>query len=249
MLRAMDTFTARMFPVLGTAFRILTFRASSDELHSLDRRHLALGLFLTWFVGVGRWWEDPHAGLLQHLGVGSLLYVFALSLFLWLILWPMKPPHWSYFNVLTFVALTSPPGILYAIPVRHGLDLQTAQTVRLTFLAIVAGWRMWLLGFYLGHGAGLSGFKRIVATLFPLTVIVFALTALNLEKVVFSFMGGVLEKDRSVNDNAYGVLYLITMLSVFLLIPLFISYSVICVQVLMRIFRRQKGSVVNTDSV
>jgi hypothetical protein len=37
--------------------------------------------------------------------------------------------------------------------------------------------------FYLGRDAGLSGFKRIVATLFPVVAILFALTALNLEKV------------------------------------------------------------------
>ena len=238
-----------MIPVLATVSRILTFRASSDELHALDRRHLALGLFLTWLVGMGRWWEDPRAGLLQHLGIGSIIYVFVLSLFLWLILWPMTPPHWSYLNILIFVSLTSPPGILYAVPVRHGLDLQTAQTVRLLFLAIVAGWRVLLLGSYLGRGAGFSGFKRIVATLFPLTLIVVALMALNLEKVVFSFMGGIAKEQRSVNDDAFSVLFLITMLSVLLFVPLFISYAVMSIQALTKRFHRQKESMAKTDSL
>src|ERR1041384_1596616 len=119
----------RMTAALVTAFRILTFRANSDELHALDRRHLALGFFLTWLVGVGRWWEDPRASLLQHFGIGSVIYVFVLALFLWLILLPINPPHRSFLNVLAFVSLTSPPGILYAIPVRHGLDPNTAQGV------------------------------------------------------------------------------------------------------------------------
>jgi hypothetical protein len=238
-----------MIRVFATVARILTFRASSDELRALDRRHLAFGLLLTWLVGMGRWWEDPRAGLLQDLGIGSILYVFALSLFLWLILWPMTPPHWTYFNVLTFVSLTSPPAILYAIPVRHGLDLQSAQTVRLLFLAIVAGWRVLLLGFYLGRGAGLSGLNRLVATLFPLTVIVFALTALNLEKVVFSFMGGIAKEQRSVNDGAYSILFLLTTLSVFLFVPLFISYAVISTKALTKRFRRQDESTVKTDCV
>ena len=92
-----------MFSELTSAFRILTFRASGEELHSLNHRHLALGLLFTWMVGMGRWWEDPQAGLLQHLGIGSLIYVFALSAFLWLILWPLNPPHWS------FIHLTSEP--------------------------------------------------------------------------------------------------------------------------------------------
>jgi len=230
-----------MVSVLATAFRILTFRASSDELHGLGGRHLALGLSLTWLVGIGRWWEDPRAGLLQHLGIGSIIYVFALSLFLWLLLWPMRPPHWNYLNILAFVSLTSPPGILYALPVRHGLALQSGQTVRLWVLAIVAGWRVLLLGFYLGRGAGFSGVKRIVAMLFPLTVIVCALAALNLEKVVFDFMGGIENEQRSVNDDAYSVLFLLTMLSVLLFIPLLIGYATISVQALVPRFRPQEN--------
>jgi len=92
-----------MFRMLAPVVRMLTFRASSDELHALDRRHLALGLLLTRLVGMGRWWEHPRTGLFQHLGIGSILYVFALSLFLWLILWPMAPPHWTYLNIRSAV--------------------------------------------------------------------------------------------------------------------------------------------------
>jgi hypothetical protein len=238
-----------MIRVLATVARMLAFRASGEELRTLDRRHLALGLFLTWLVGMGRWWEDPRASLLQHLGIGSIIYVFALSLFLWLLLWPMTAQHWAYFNILTFVSLTSPPAILYAIPVRHGLDLPAAQTLRLWFLVIVAGWRVLLLGFYLGRGAGFSGFNRLVATLFPLTVIVFALTALNLEKVVFSFMGGIGKEQRSVNDGAYNALFLLTTLSVLLFVPLFISYTVISVKALTKRFRRPDEKTVKTNCV
>src|SRR5438105_63440 len=149
-------------------------------------RHLAFGLLCTWIVGIGRWWEDPRAGLLQHLGLGSVIYVFALALFLWLILWPLNPPHWRFGNLLTFISITSLPGIVYAIPVRHGLSLSTGQTIRLWMLAFVAAWRVLLLAFYLGRAAGLAGFLRFLGTIFPLTLIVAALTALNLEKVVFN---------------------------------------------------------------
>jgi len=200
-------------------------------------------------VGMGRWWEDPRAGLLQHLGIGSIIYVFALALFLWLILWPMTPQHWTYFNALTFVSLTAPPAVLYAIPVRHGLDLEAAQTIRLLFLAIVAGWRVLLLGFYLGRGAGFSGFNKLVGTLFPLTVIAFVLTELNLEEVVFSIMGGIAKEQRSVNDGAYNVLFLLTTLSVLLFVPLLISYAVISIKALTKKFRRQNESTVKTDCV
>jgi hypothetical protein len=57
-------------PLLRTTFRILTFRASRQELEDLDRRHLCFGLARTWIVGIGRWWDDPGARLLQHLGLG-----------------------------------------------------------------------------------------------------------------------------------------------------------------------------------
>src|SRR3954454_22335388 len=103
-----------MQDLLRTALRVLTFRASREELHSLDRRHLAFGLVCTWLVGIGRWWDDPGAPLFLHLGLGSVLYVFILSLLLWLIVWPLRPRDWSYERLLTYVTLTSPPAALYA---------------------------------------------------------------------------------------------------------------------------------------
>jgi hypothetical protein len=205
----------------------------------VGRRHLILGLVCTWIVGIGRWWEDSRAGWVQHLGIGSIAYVFILALFLWLVLWPLNPPRWSYFNVLTFVSLTSPPAILYALPVRHGLGLHQGQIVRLWMLAIVAGWRVALLAFYLRRGAGLSGVRTFVGTLFPLAIIVFSLTLLNLDKVVFNIMGGIAESDRSVNDAAYGVLVLISALCFYTSLPLLIAYAALCVQGVRERLRRQ----------
>jgi len=89
---------------IKTAFRILTFRATREEFQGLNRKHLTLGLVMTWLVGIGRWWEDPRANWLQHLGFGSVVYIFALALFLRLILWPLTTEPWTYFNVLTFVS-------------------------------------------------------------------------------------------------------------------------------------------------
>lgn len=50
-----------MSDVLGTALRVLTFRASAEELHAEGRRHLAPGVAATWIVGIGRAWDDPTA--------------------------------------------------------------------------------------------------------------------------------------------------------------------------------------------
>jgi len=226
---------------LLTAIRVLTFRASVDELRGMNHRHLLLGLLGTWLVGMGRWWEDPKAGLWQHLGVGSVAYVFVLAGFLWLVLWPLVPAHWSLLNVLIFVSLTAPPAILYAIPVRHGLALPTAQAVRLWLLAVVAGWRVALLVFYLRRGAGLTGGRWLVAALFPLLLIVFVLTALNLERVVFDFMGGIHDSDRTVNDGAYGVLVLISMVSMLAFLPLLAVYLAMSVGAVLAQDGRRRG--------
>jgi hypothetical protein len=226
---------------IRTSLLLLTFRASREELRALDYRHLAFGLFCTWLVGMGRWWEDPKASLLQHLGVGSVAYIFILAFFLWLVLWPLLPESWSLFNVLIFVSLTAPPALLYAIPVRHGLALQTAQAVRLWLLAIVAGWRVALLFFYLRRGAGLAGFRWILAALFPLLLIVFVLTALNLERVVFDFMGGIRAAERTVNDSAYSLMMLITMISMLAFLPLLTSYLLLSVNSVIGKYGRKWG--------
>src|SRR4029453_14039750 len=101
---------------------------------------------------------------------------------LWLLIWPLRPKAWSYYNVLTFVSLTSPPAILYAIPVEQLINLDTARTLNVWFLAIVASWRVALLIFYLKRHAQLRPFSIAIAALLPLTLIVTTLTALNLER-------------------------------------------------------------------
>jgi hypothetical protein len=213
--------------VVSTTIRLLTFRATREELINLTGKHLAFGLLCAWIVGIGRYWDNPRVGMLQHLGIGSVVYVFALSLFLWLIVWPLRPKHWTYFRVLTFVSLVSPPAILYAIPVEQFYSLLTADNINVVFLLIVAIWRVALLIFFLRRLGELDWFSIPVATLLPLTVIVFTLTALNLEKAVFDFMGGI--RQGTASDGAYAILFLLSFLSVLLVVPLLICYIVLSV--------------------
>ncbi len=214
---------------MRTAIRLLTFRSTREELLRFDRRHLAVGLFCTWLVGIGRYWDNPRVSLLQHLGIGSVVYVFALALLLFLVVWPLKPKDWTYFRVLTFVSLVSPPAILYAIPVERFTDLDTANSINTWFLAVVAAWRVALLVFYLRRAGALDLVQLITVTLLPLTLIVTTLTLLNLERVVFDFMGGVMPDQRSSNDDAYGVLFLLTFFSVLLFIPAVICYLILVI--------------------
>ena len=192
---------------------------------ALGTPELVVGLTATWFVGMGRWWDDPEAHLLQHLGVGSLVYAFVLALLLWLLIMPLRPEDWSYSGVLTFVALTSPPAILYAIPVERFTDLETARRLNVWFLAVVAAWRVGLLAFYLRRLARLPWFGVIVATLLPLTMIVTLLTVLNLERAVFDVMSG-LREEGTAGDSAYGVLIGLTFLSTLLVGPLLVVHLV-----------------------
>jgi len=218
---------------LGTAIRLLTFRITREEFLQFNSRHLAFGFISTWVVGMGRWWDDPGAKLLQHLGAGSVIYIFLLALLLWLVIWPLKPQGWSYRHVLTFVSLTSPPAILYAIPVERFASLESARTLNVWFLAVVAAWRVALLLFYLRRYARLTAFAIAVAALLPMTFIVVALTVLNLERAVFDVMGG-LRDGGTANDSAYGVLVALTMFSMVLFIPLLICYIFLSVWSLTR---------------
>jgi len=175
---------------------------------------MAFGILFTWLCGIGRYWDNPRADLWQYLGLGSIAYIFVLALIIWLLLLPLKPNNWSYKNVLLFISLTSPPAILYAIPVEKYMSLAAAQVANVWFLAIVAIWRVLLLLKYLSKTAKLKGLTVLVATLLPLTLIVVLLTVLNLEHVVFKVMAGLEEHEKSANDNAYFILMLITYFSV-----------------------------------
>ncbi len=214
---------------LRTALRVLGLRATREELRNLNMRHLVLGLALTWIVGMGRWWEDPRASIIQHVGVGSLVYVVLLAAFFWLLILPLAPRPWRYLNVLSFVALTSPPALLYAIPVRGWFDLATAQQIRLWFLAIVSLWRVLMWARYLYVGVGLTAPATAVTTLFPLTLIVVVLTSLNLERAVFQIMGAIRPEDLTVDDRAYAALNMLSLLAVLAFVPLLVAYITLAV--------------------
>lgn len=220
-------------PLIQPIIRLLTFRLTRDEMLALDTRHLMAGIIGTWIVGMGRYWDDPGASLLQHLGLGSVIYIFVLSAFIWLILLPLKIESWTYKTVLTFIALTSFPAIFYAIPVERFCSMTTANRINVWFLAIVALWRLCLLFFFLSRFTKLSAGYIITVTLMPMCLIIATLTALNLHRVVFNIMGGV--RNPTPHDSAYHILVLLTVVSTFLSIPLLLAYVV-------GIYRRRKRS-------
>lgn len=210
--------------IVQAQYRVLTFRFNADDLERFNHRHLIYGLLVTWAVGLGRYWDHPDPYFAQSLGLGSLLVLGGLGSLLYIALWPLRPMGWSLLNLYTFLSLTALPAMIYAIPVERFLPAEAAQNANLWFLAIVAIWRVSMLGRYLACRTDLSGGVFTAALLLPLALIVVILTLLNLEKAVFDFMGGV--RDSTSNDKAYEILMLISFLSFWASPVLAIAYVV-----------------------
>ena len=210
--------------VVATEVKFLLFRPVRPDMTRLGNYYFTLGIATAWLAGVGRYWDNERAELWQYLGLGSVTYIFVLALILWLLIMPLRPKNWSYKGVVTFVGMTSPPAILYAIPVERFLTLSTASMINVLFLAIVATWRVGLLFQYLRRSARLSGFTIFVAAMLPITMIVATLTGLNLEHVVFRFMAGIMKEEKTANDAAYRILFLITFFSVMFSPVLLMAY-------------------------
>jgi hypothetical protein len=203
--------------------RFLLFRASPEELANFSwTTWLGPALVATWLAGMGRYWDHPSAHLLQMFGIGSVVYVFVLGALLWMVILPLHPRRWGYLQTVTFVALTAPPGFLYALPVERWMTLDQAITTNVWFLAVVATWRVALLLLVCRRYAGLTWPRTIVGCLLPLAAIVVGLAALNLEKAVFEIMGGF--RQATANDGAYAVVILLTFLSFYGALPLLAIY-------------------------
>ena len=215
--------------IISDGFRILTFRRPSTSLDEKWPAYLAFGLLFTWLAGVGRYWDNPRADLWQHLGLGSLTYVFCLALILWILSIPLRPNRWSYRNVLIFVSLTSPPAILYAIPVEKFVSMEVAQALNSAFLAFVASWRISLLYWFMRRFAGLDRVAAATSTLLPLALIVVVLAELNLEHAVFDLMSGIRPELRTSGDVSFGVVSVLSVVS-YLLSPGLLFVYLLCVR-------------------
>ena len=191
-------------------------------------RHLAFGLAATWLVGIGRYWDHPSASGFQYAGLGSLAVSAALAVVLWLIVKPMRPAGMTFLNVWTFVTLCAPLAALYAVPVERFMPLRTARDVNAWFLLTVAAWRVSLLVFYLRRFCWLTRFRTAVATLLPITGVVTALAALNLERAVFDIMSG--GGAGTANDGAYMVVIILALLSMYALPFTGLSWLVILIR-------------------
>ena len=163
---------SRILPVLKAIGRLITFRLTREEFLRFNLDYLAVGVICTWLVGIGRTLHNSRVEWWQHLGLGSVAYIFVLSTLLWFLLLPLRIQKLSYRHILTFVSLTSPTGFIYAIPVETFLSFDSATSARFLFLGVVAAWRVGLWAFYLRRFCQLPGFSTFIVCVLPLCFIV-----------------------------------------------------------------------------
>jgi hypothetical protein len=211
---------------VNAILKVLTFQFTKADILAFSKKELVVGLVFTWLVGMGRYWDNPRAILLQKLGFGSVVYVLLLAALIWLIILPLRRDSWNYFHVLVFVTLVSPPAILYAIPVERWTSLAAAREINIWFLAVVAFWRVSLLFVFLKRFASLNIFELVITALLPLTLIISSLALLNLEHVVFNIMAGLSQTQATANDSAYVVVLTLTYISVLAFPCLLLGYLI-----------------------
>lgn len=176
--------------VFTTELKFLAFRAVRPDMKRLRWHFLALGMVSSWLAGVGRYWDTPEAQWWQYAGLGSVVYTLFMAALLFALILPMQPRHWSYLNVLTFVGMTAPPAVLYAIPVERFVAPQTASQVNLAFLLVMSVWRVALLWRYLRGSAALSFLAAFFALSLPLALILALLGYFQFTAIVMEGMMG-----------------------------------------------------------
>lgn len=198
---------------LRTIFRILTFRATREELQENVAALLVTALVITWIVGIGRWWDDPRdLPLFARMGIGSVLYVFGMAAILWVTFAPLVSERLGTHHFVAFVASTSLPGLVYAVPVERWTDMDTAATYNVFALLFVSVYRVSLLVWFCRRISKLNWIESMVTTFLPISVIAFVLTALGHAASVMDIMGGL--RDRMSKSDMEMIVGLIGCLSI-----------------------------------
>lgn len=201
---------ARM--VLADSFRMLTFRPFRPRIQEYGWCYLLFGLACAAVAGAGRYWDHPRAETWQYFGLGSVIYCFALAMLLYLFILPLRPKNWSYWNVLIFVSMTSPPALLYALPTELVFTPDTAQGINLVFLAVVSFWRVALLIDFLKGAAKLHTVAALVGAFTPILLVISFLSIINVLPMVMQGMAGNQQQETSPGAEAEVVVAVIAFL-------------------------------------
>lgn len=211
--------------MLGKA---LTFQLRWEDISRFNWRCLVLGLALTWLAGMGRHWDDTSALHIAHrMGAGSLVYAFFLSLFLWLIVLPLRRKELRFLHMFTLVTFTGPLAFVYAIPIEWWTQPDQAALFNAGALAFVATYRVAMLWFFLWRGTQLPAFIATVVVSLPLCIILTVLGVLTVLESIAISMGGIRAGAPTIQDQIDTVISNIAALSFIALPVLFIIYIVL----------------------
>jgi hypothetical protein len=214
-------------------WKFLTFRFRREDYERLGLRHLALGLAMTWLVGIARNWDLATATIPARLGLYSLSYVLVFSTVLWLMTRPFSGGDRGWVKTLTFVSLTAAPGLIYGIPVEMFLPAQTAQQVNLGFLLVVAAWRFSLAINFIKLGFDLEVHEVIAVLFTPVCFMIAGLLVTGRVNMALAVMGGVRDEGVQPLEASEQFLILLSAIS----FPGLAIGAVIYIITLVRFFR------------
>ncbi len=180
--------------------RFVTFRMDTALCDRLSWRHFAIGLLLTWLVGIARNWDLPSAPIWASLGLASVAYIFAMAFAIWFFTLWLAEKKPSYWRTLTMVALTATPGLIYGIPVEMMMDLPAAKSTNLAFLFLVATYRVALALTYMCRAHGFSFWQSFFTLGAPICAIIIGLHASGRVQTVLDMMGGNRDRGHTVSE-------------------------------------------------
>lgn len=162
---------------------------------------LALGIVGVVIAGIGRWWDDPEASLLQQYGVGSVVYSLLLALVVLASISPFNPKI-PYRAVLGMVCFTSLPALLYAIPVEKFMTATNATIYNAAALGIVATYRVSLLAWFHAKVVQIRWWQNVLAILFTISFIGAGVFIFGYAPKILETMGGMRYDDPVRNQVA-----------------------------------------------
>lgn len=187
---AQDQASLNVLDALKTIWRVLTFRATYEELTRNAIMMCIIGMGITIAVGIGRYYDDPRPlDIGKVMGLGSLAYaiVFAFTVFILLLPFGKKI---RYIDSLAFLTATAAPGFVYALPIELMVSDALAYQYNLVALLFVSAYRVSLFIWFLKKVCDLSALQTAVVTLLPLSTIVAALMLSNRMVLILDAMGG-----------------------------------------------------------
>ncbi len=176
--------------VLRDVGRFVTFRSNQELCDRFSWKHFAVGLVLTWMVGIARNWDLATAPVWASLGLASVAYIFFMAAGIWVFTRFIAFPSIPYMKVLTMVSLTAAPGLIYGIPVEMFMAPQDARSTNVVFLFLVASYRVALALQYLCLAGRLNLIQSFFTLGSPISAIVVGLHMTGRVQMVFDLMGG-----------------------------------------------------------